>query len=67
MARSVVPLCDNMNHRRPNAPVAHCSECGHVVNQNIPRGDCDEDRHAQARRRQSKFCVDCGKQLIVAR
>jgi len=67
MARALAPLCDNMNHRRPNAPVAHCSECGHVVNHNIARGHCQEDRHALARRRQSKFCVDCGKQLIVSR
>ncbi len=67
MARSLEPSCDNMNHRRPNAPVAHCSECGHVVNRHIARRECEEDRHAQARRRQSKFCVDCGTQLIVPR
>jgi len=67
MARAVAPSCDNMNHRRPNAPVAHCSECGRVVNQNIAPASCAEDRHAQARRRQSRFCVDCGKQLIVPR
>jgi hypothetical protein len=56
-----------MNHRRTNAPVAHCIQCGRVVNAQLTGARCEEQRHADARRRQSVFCVDCGKQLIVAR
>jgi hypothetical protein len=63
----MVVHCDNMNHRRANSPVAHCVQCGRVVNESLTGGRCDEDRHAQARRRQTAFCGDCGKQLIVPR
>ena len=59
--------CTNMNHRRPNAPVSHCPQCGRVVNSSIAATNCDGEKHAAARRRQSEFCVDCGKQLIVRR
>jgi len=38
-----------------------------VVNERIVAPDCDEAKHAAARRRQSRFCVDCGRELIVAR
>jgi hypothetical protein len=57
--------CDNMNHRRRDAPVSHCPECGRVVNDQIARGRCEESKHAAARRRQSKFCVDCGTRLMA--
>ena len=68
MARMIVPIaCDNMNHRRPNSPVAHCPQCGRVVNDRMTRGRCEEQRHADARRRQSEYCVDCGQHLIVPR
>jgi hypothetical protein len=53
-----------MNHRRRDAPVSHCPECGGVVNARITAGRCDEAKHAAARRRQSTFCVDCGTQLV---
>jgi ribosomal protein S27E len=56
-----------MNHRRANSPVAHCPECGRVVNDQLTGRHCEEDRHAQARRRQSVYCVDCGQQLIAPR
>jgi hypothetical protein len=67
-SRAALNPCDNMNHRRRNAPVSHCPECGGVVNrEHVTTERCDEPKHAAARRRQSRFCVDCGTQLIVAR
>jgi ribosomal protein L34E len=57
--------CQNLNHRRSNAPVPYCPECGDVVNSSIPRRACSMDEHAVSRRRGSVYCVACGKQLIV--
>jgi hypothetical protein len=57
--------CDNMNHRRANAPVGHCPQCGGVVNAAARSLRCDESKHAAARRRQAIYCVDCGTQLIA--
>jgi len=59
--------CENMNHRRANAPVAHCPQCGGSVNDNIRVQRCDEVDHAAARRRQAVFCIHCGMQLIFNR
>jgi hypothetical protein len=59
--------CDNMNHRRRDAPVGHCPQCGGVVNDRIAANACSEDKHSDARRRQSTFCVDCGAQLMLRR
>jgi hypothetical protein len=59
--------CNNMNHRRTNAPVGHCPQCGGVVNDRIRVAPCSEPQHAVARRHQSAFCVDCGVQLILSR
>ena len=59
--------CDNMNHRRADAPVGHCPQCGGVVNDRIHAAPCSEPRHAAARRNQSIFCVDCGIRLILGR
>jgi hypothetical protein len=59
--------CENMNHRRADAPVGHCPECGGVVNPRVVATGCEEHKHAAARRRQSRFCVDCGTQLVVLR
>jgi hypothetical protein len=56
-----------MNHRRLDAPVGHCPECGAVVNAQVGYKSCSEDKHAAARRRQSVYCVDCGKKLILSR
>jgi ribosomal protein L37AE/L43A len=67
MVRPRTPTCDNMNHRRPNAPVAHCVQCGAVVNDRLSPGRCEEQRHAEARRRQLPYCADCGQQLILPR
>jgi hypothetical protein len=65
MARLPAPSCDNMNHRRANAPIAHCVQCGGVVNERLTGRHCDESRHAQARRQRSAYCAVCGQQLIV--
>jgi hypothetical protein len=64
---AVTNPCDNMNHRRTNAPVGHCPQCGGVVNAQIRAQPCNETQHAAARRQQTAFCVDCGEQLIVSR
>jgi hypothetical protein len=59
--------CENMNHRRADAPVGHCPQCGGVVNGRIRARPCNEPQHAAARRQQNAFCADCGVQLIVSR
>jgi hypothetical protein len=59
--------CENMNHRRRDAPVSHCPQCGGLVNGQIAAGPCSESKHSAARRRQSMFCVDCGARLVVSR
>ena len=56
--------CENMNHRRADAPVGYCPQCGGVVNGSIRAAPCSEAHHAAARLRQAAFCVDCGRQLI---
>jgi predicted RNA-binding Zn-ribbon protein involved in translation (DUF1610 family) len=53
-----------MNHRRSDAPVRFCPECGEVVNAKVGIKRCREEEHAKRRREQSRFCVDCGEQLI---
>ena len=57
--------CDNLNHRRANAPVRHCPACGGVVNEGVDVRQCSDAHHAAARRRHSVFCVDCGMRLIA--
>lgn len=58
--------CSNLNHRRSDAPVGHCPQCGGVVNQAFHKSGCAEADHAAARRQQSAYCVRCGEQLIGA-
>ena len=58
--------CPNLNHGRKDAPVRFCPSCGKVVNGNAPPKKCSEERHAEARRHGTKYCVDCGKELIRA-
>ena len=58
--------CDNLNHRRANAPVAHCPQCGGIVNQSLRAASrCDDSRHLAARRTFAAFCITCGTQLIA--
>ena len=60
--------CENMNHRRRDAPVSHCPECGGVVNADLQGVTlCDGSKHAVARRQGRTFCVDCGTRLISVR
>ncbi len=56
--------CPNLNHRTTNASVRCCPNCGAVVNDKFPIKQCSEQVHATRRRQQSKFCVDCGEQLV---
>jgi hypothetical protein len=59
--------CENMNHRRRDAPVAHCPQCGGVVNSALTPVACNDAKHSVARRQQAAFCVDCGAALLIAR
>jgi hypothetical protein len=59
--------CENMNHRRADAPVPYCPQCGGVVNRDFPRRTCSAEQHATSRRQRSVFCIQCGVQLIVTR
>ena len=43
--------CDNLNHRRTDAPVRFCPRCGEVVNENIPTAKCTADTHVRAGQR----------------
>ena len=56
--------CPNLNHRRTDAPVRNCPNCGEIVNGNVSIQMCTAEQHAQDRMRMSKFCVNCGEQLI---
>ena len=57
--------CSNMNHRRRDAPVRHCPQCGGVVNGDVVARACSDEAHATARRQRAAFCVHCGTQLVV--
>ncbi len=56
--------CRNMNHRRSDAPVRHCPNCGETVNMNIPAKKCSDNEHAESRMNRNKYCVHCGLQLM---
>ena len=58
-------ICPNFNHRKTNPPVRHCPGCGEVVNKNIPAKECVQEEHAKKRRERSRYCIDCGLQLIA--
>jgi len=55
--------CENLNHRRSEAPVRFCPQCGGVVNARIPTKRCSKAGHDKSRRNQNRFCVDCGEML----
>jgi len=59
--------CENLNHRRANAPVPYCPQCGGIVYRDLARRTCHTEQHAISRRKGSVFCVECGVQLIVGR
>ena len=54
-----------MNHRRSDAPVRYCPNCGEVVNENIILKKCSDAEHAESRKDRYKHCVHCGLQLIA--
>ena len=57
--------CPNFNHKRSDAPVRFCPNCGEVVNNNVPISKCSDERHAKMRMNRAMYCVDCGEQLIA--
>ena len=59
--------CENLNHRRTEAPVRHCPACGGIVNERLGAQQCSEAHHAAERRQRSPYCVNCGAQLIFER
>jgi len=59
--------CLNFNHSRTNVTVRFCSMCSEVVNDKIPTQVCEEKIHARKRRMRTKYCTDCGEQLIQAK
>jgi predicted RNA-binding Zn-ribbon protein involved in translation (DUF1610 family) len=60
-------FCPNLNHRRSDAQLRFCPNCGEVVNDAIPIRVCSKEMHARMRRNQSKYCPNCGDQLIADR
>ena len=56
--------CENLNHRRSDAPVRNCPQCGEIVNKQISIMACSEVEHARAKRNRSEYCAHCGLQLI---
>jgi hypothetical protein len=58
--------CDNLNHRRANAPVAHCPQCGGIVNQSLraPRAATIRT-HSAARRTFAALLHHLRTQLIA--
>jgi len=56
--------CTNLNHRRSDAPVRFCPQCGEAVNRGAVLKRCDERGHAHRRQNRDEFCVDCGLRLI---
>ncbi len=49
--------CRNMNHRRSDAPVRHCPNCGGTVNMNIPAKKCNDNEYAESRMNKNKYYV----------
>ena len=55
--------CTNMNHRRSDAPVRFCPDCGESVNKSAPLVTCSKDDHAKRRKSGALYCVNCGERL----
>lgn len=58
--------CPNFNHNRSDPSVGFCPSCGDVVNDRIAAKECTAQAHAGARMHRTRYCVDCGEQLIGA-
>jgi hypothetical protein len=59
--------CLNRNHGNPSAPVRFCSMCGEIVNKNVPVKRCIKEKHDKSRLQRTKYCTDCGEQLVMGR
>jgi hypothetical protein len=57
--------CPNLNHRRSDAPVRFCPNCGDTVNAKVSLVRCPPARHDVQRRGGSIFCIDCGERLAT--
>jgi hypothetical protein len=57
--------CSNLNHRRADAPVRNCPQCGGVVNDRVRMSSCTDAEHMAARRSHAAYCINCGTQLIA--
>jgi hypothetical protein len=57
--------CNNLNHRRADAPVRNCPQCGGVVNDRVRMMSCTDAAHGSARRSHAAYCINCGTQLIA--
>ena len=57
--------CPNLNHRRSDAPVRFCPQCGEVVNRAVAIKRCRASEHAHRRLNRDAVCVDCGERLIT--
>lgn len=55
--------CPNFNHRKANAPVRGCPNCGGIVNPNVRPQKCGEQEHAHRRKNGDLFCTACCEQL----
>lgn len=56
--------CPKLKHRRSDGPLRFCVECGQVVNGKIPKRVCTEEEHAKRRLARSRYCPNCGEQLV---
>ena len=59
--------CNNLNHRKSDAPVRFRSMCGEVVNDRRSARSCTAEEHASRRKNRDLFCVYCGKALAERR
>jgi hypothetical protein len=57
--------CSNLNHRRGDAPVRACPQCGGVVNARIATKQCSADAHASRRKDGDAYCLNCATPLRV--
>jgi hypothetical protein len=55
--------CSNLNHRRSDAPVRACPQCGGVVNAKIAAARCTAAEHASRLKDGDAFCLRCGAGL----
>jgi hypothetical protein len=57
--------CSNDIHGRSVITIRFCASCGVLVNGVIRPKRCPADSHAQMRRTQNTYCIDCGERIAV--